>query len=132
MTDEEAQDIARLFGARVVGRVPGPLHGAIGAANMVAFHQGHLEKKQTASSPARTMNVPLEQPAAESLREMADRFSTPDHPVSADQIAAALIDTVVNVVWRRMGNARRLEDVLDRLKGMAAPTSQEHRGLGQA
>jgi hypothetical protein len=46
MTDAEIEKIARLMGARVVGKLPDVAHGATGATHLGQFFQRRLEALQ--------------------------------------------------------------------------------------
>jgi hypothetical protein len=99
------QKIARLLGAKVVGKVADVGGGAFGAARLarvVADLQARLEPSRgrrtgrpTDANWVRHPKVPMSEATEHKLARLAERASTPQRKVSPMQMAAQLLEEVV-------------------------------------
>src|SRR5438132_9882285 len=99
------EKIARLLGARVVGKVPEVGGGAFGAARLsrivaalqrrLAPSRGRRAGRPTDTSWVRHPKVPMSEATEYKLAQLAQRASTPERKVSPMQMAAQLLEEVV-------------------------------------
>jgi hypothetical protein len=94
--------LARLLGAKIVGRVPDVGGGAFGMARLAHFLHQKLTPSQ-GERPGRPTNpswivrpkVPMSQATAEKLAQIAKALSSPQRKVSPMQVAAQLVEEAV-------------------------------------
>ena len=122
MTDPDIERIAKLMGARIVGKIPGPLHGALGAANAAHYYKQHMQKVHAEQAAARgesgeqtPLAVPVQRPTKQTLEELAAAASTATQPLDAERVAGAVLDAVVSKIAGRIQGPGQLADVLSRL-----------------
>lgn len=86
------EEIARLMGARIVGKVPEIGGGAIGAA-----YHAHVYRQRMAELRAdfARHGYDLSEETVRTLAEMAAEASTPRRPVTPQQIAMQIIEKAV-------------------------------------
>jgi hypothetical protein len=100
-----AQKLAKLLGAKVVGEVPDAGGGAFGAARLarcvaelrarLAPSRGRRPGRPTDASWARRAKVPMSEITARKLADLAQKASTPERQVSPMQVAAQLLEQAV-------------------------------------
>jgi hypothetical protein len=94
--------LAKLLGAKIVGRVPDVGGGAFGMSRMAQILHQRLTPSQ-GERPGRPTNpnwvirpkVPMSRATAKKLAAIAEDISTPKRKVSAMQVAAQLLEQAI-------------------------------------
>lgn len=96
---KNVEDIAKLLGARSVGRIPDVGGGAFGAARLAnLLHdrltpaKGRRPGRPTDPAWVKHPKVPMSEDTVRELRRLAEQISTPERKVSPMQVAAQVLE----------------------------------------
>ncbi len=90
--------IAELMGAEIVGKIPHVGGGPFGAARLAYLYQRRqqmLREQEAAMGDLCIFEIYLKAPTAKKLVEIAERMSTPEHMISASEVAALIVEDAV-------------------------------------
>jgi hypothetical protein len=103
----DPQEFAGMLGAEIVGEVPDVGGGPFGMARLAYLLHQHLTPSQ-GERPGRPTNpnwvtrckVPMSAATLEQLTQMAEQMSTPQRRISPMQVAAQLLEEVLECLHR--------------------------------